>query len=668
LAHGAWRRLRNVTLVVAACAATSEWASWLHPRAFVDVAVFPVAGVALAALLLLEPRDWHGALVGAAAAVVVVQLLHGTGAAPSVVLGLAAECEAVVGALLLRWYARGHFRLARVQDLFALIAAASLASTVGGVLACAAAAVANAPVELATAGYQHGLADFFGIIVVTPAVLAWLGTRPARGRRPSRLETVALASAVVGVTFLAFRLWADPLAYAAVLLLVWAALRFGVRGVAGAALAMVAIADWATARGTGPFAGAASSADERMLLLQVFVAVTALAVLSLAVALEERDVAELGRRVAAERFRRTFDYAPLGMAVATLDGRLVEANRALCRMLGYTASELIGASLSSFRDDPSGEHVLAARPEVVGSREQRYAAANGNLVWVEVYEARLRGVDGTPEHKIVLMRDITERKELEDQLVHAQKMGAVGRLAGGIAHDFNNVLAVMRGQAELLQDDLAVLERARARVESMQRATDRAAGLTDDLMSFSRRRVAEPVIVDLNELICSLESVILQLLGDAVALELRPGARHPAVFADPNRLEQAIVNLVLNARDAMPFGGRLTIVTSNAKPARRGGPASRLPPAVVLTVSDDGVGIDAQTQSRIFEPFFTTKPPGSGTGLGLSTTEAIVRSCQGSIAVRSEAGAGSSFVITLPGVELADALGAVRHTLQGSNR
>src|SRR5439155_11345398 len=214
----------------------------------------------------------------------------------------------------------------------------------------------------------------------------------------------------------------------------------------------------------------------------------------------------------------------------------------------------------------------------------------------------------------------------------------------------NNVLAVMRGQAELLQDDLAVLDRARARVESMQRATDRAAGLTDDLMSFSRRRVDEPVVVDMNDLIVSLESMILQLLGNAITLELRPAARHPAVFADPNRLEQAIVNLVLNARDAMPLGGRLMIVTSNAKQARRSGPGSRLPPAVVLTVSDDGVGIDAQTRSRIFEPFFTTKPPGSGTGLGLSTTEAIVRSCQGSIAVHSEAGAGASFVISLPGV------------------
>src|SRR5207244_1002109 len=185
---------------VAACAAATEWASWLYPRPFVDVAVLPVAGVALAALLLLEPRDWHGALVGVAAVVVVVQLLNGMGVASSLVLGLAAEGEAV-----------------------------------------------------------------------------------------------ALAGAVVGVTILAFRLWADPLAYAAVLLLVWAALRFGVRGVAGAALAMVAIADWATARGTGPFAGAASSSDDRTLLLQVFVAGRSLAVMRLAVALEGRDLAA-GRR------------------------------------------------------------------------------------------------------------------------------------------------------------------------------------------------------------------------------------------------------------------------------------------------------------------------------------------------------------------------------------
>ncbi len=218
-------------------------------------------------------------------------------------------------------------------------------------------------------------------------------------------------------------------------------------------------------------------------------------------------------------------------------------------------------------------------------------------------------------------------------------MESVGRLAGGLAHDFNNVLAVMRGQVELLQDDLEVLDSARARIDSVQRATDRAAALTDDLMAFSRQRVDEPQPFDLHELLQGVRELLHQVLGDSVTLELELEATATTIVADANRLEQAVLNLVVNARDAMPAGGRVIITTHNEPAPSR---------ALVLRVGDTGAGMDPATRARIFEPFFTTKPPGFGTGLGLSTTDDIVRAAGGTIEVDSRRGHGTTFTLTFP--------------------
>jgi signal transduction histidine kinase len=210
---------------------------------------------------------------------------------------------------------------------------------------------------------------------------------------------------------------------------------------------------------------------------------------------------------------------------------------------------------------------------------------------VELSEFRLRHADGAPDHRILFVQDVSEPTTLRHQLVHAQKMESVGRLAGGIAHDFNNLLAIMRGQVELLQDDLALIERARARIDSVQRATDRAAALTDDLMAFSRRRVDQPETFDLHELLRSLRELLHQLVGPTVSLELEFEADVATILADPNRLEQAVMNLAVNARDAMPSGGRLTFGTSNVSVADG-------PSYVVLAVRDTGIGMDESTPRR----------------------------------------------------------------------
>jgi two-component system, cell cycle sensor histidine kinase and response regulator CckA len=633
------------TVVVgAATAAAAQWVHWLHPGAAVAAAAAPAVGVVLAALLLLAPSRWPGPLAAGALAVGAVSLADHLGAGLAIGAALATVAAATTAAVLLRWYGGGRFGLARVQELLALIVAAALGAVVGAAIATFALALARdlSSGDLWRAAWQYALADGFGMVLVGAAVLTMVEPPGPARHRGGRLEAVALALAVVLVSAFALGRWDDPLAFSAALVLGWAALRFGPRGVALSAVVMVGVASWAAARTTGPFTALTDPSDA-VVVLQMFVAVTLFAMLALALALDERDAAEAARWAATERFRRTFHDSPVAMAVATLDGRIVETNRALCELLGQPDHRLVGTTLRSLRAEDSGEHEVtrsaAAGSDTLDPPESRLVNARGESVWVEITENRLRRQEGTPELVVVVLRDVTERKGLQQQLLHAQKMESVGRLAGGIAHDFNNVLAIMRGQVELLQDDLEVLESARARIDSVQRATDRAAALTDDLMAFSRQRVDEPEAFDLHDLLRGVRELLHQVLGATVALELHLDASPATIVADPNRIEQAVLNLAVNARDAMPTGGRLTITTSTGPTPSR---------AVTLTATDTGAGMDAATQARVFEPFFTTKPPGLGTGLGLSTTDDIIRSAGGTIEVRSERGKGTTFTLTFP--------------------
>jgi signal transduction histidine kinase len=254
-----------------------------------------------------------------------------------------------------------------------------------------------------------------------------------------------------------------------------------------------------------------------------------------------------------------------------------------------------------------------------------------------------------------------ERKRVEEalqgsraQVRQLQKMEAVGRLAGGIAHDFNNLLTVISGHSQLLLRELGADDPSRGQVEVIEATADRAALLTRQLLAFSRKQVLAPAVLDLNDVVPSMTGILQRLIGENLELVFRPGPALGRVRVDPGQLEQVIVNLVVNARDAMPEGGRITLETSNVdlddEYARRHGGASP-GPHVRLTVADTGTGMDAETQSRIFEPFFTTKAPGQGTGLGLATVYGVVSQSGGSIAVASEPGVGSTFTIDFPRVE-----------------
>jgi nitrogen-specific signal transduction histidine kinase len=250
--------------------------------------------------------------------------------------------------------------------------------------------------------------------------------------------------------------------------------------------------------------------------------------------------------------------------------------------------------------------------------------------------------------------DITERKKLEERLRQSQKMESVGRLAGGIAHDFNNLLTVITGYSELMLSQLEERSPLVKEVEEIKRAGERASSLTQQLLAFSRRQVLQPRVIDLNEVVSRVEKMLRRLIGEDVELRTVPGAGLWSVKADPGQIEQVLVNLVVNARDAMPGGGVLTIETGNVfldeeyslghLPARSGH-------YVMLAVSDTGVGMDERTKSQVFEPFFTTKESGKGTGLGLSTVYGIVKQSGGYIWVYSEPGKGSTFKVYIPRTE-----------------
>ena len=371
-----------------------------------------------------------------------------------------------------------------------------------------------------------------------------------------------------------------------------------------------------------------------------------------------RKEAEEAMRRSEERFRRLFDSNTIGIVIADLSGGTLEANDAYLDMMGYGRDELLAGRLSWDEITPpeyrERDQAAVAQLRQTGAAkpwEKEMLRKDGKLVPVLMGLAMLSASEGTCIAYIV---DLSSRKLLEEQLRLSQKMEAVGQLAGGVAHDFNNLLTAILGYGSLLASRLAPGAPGREEIDEILRASERAAALTKQLLAFSRKQVLEPVVLDVNELVRNLEKLLRRLIEEDVELVTRLDSSVASVRADPGQLEQVIMNLVVNARDAMPHGGKLTIETANADldetyaqrhvtvhPGRY----------VMVAVSDTGIGMDAATKQHIFEPFFTTKEKGKGTGLGLSTVYGIVKQSGGNIWVYSEPGKGTTFKVYLPRVE-----------------
>jgi two-component system cell cycle sensor histidine kinase/response regulator CckA len=381
-------------------------------------------------------------------------------------------------------------------------------------------------------------------------------------------------------------------------------------------------------------------------------------VLGVATDITERKRAEEALRRSEASYRGLVEHAAYGIYRVTAGGKFLMVNPALFMMLGYgSADELL--KIDVVRDvyvDPAARARILAQCEQVGSaiEEVAWKRRDGSVITVRLNGRPVRAPDGAIECFEFIVDDVTDQRALEERLRQTQKMEAVGRLAGGIAHDFNNLLTAILGSVDFLRRALGPEHPEHAETEEIQKAAVRAADLTRQLLAFSRQQVLAPKILELDALVTNLEKMLRRLIGEDVELRFAAKASRAAVRADPGQIEQVIVNLVVNARDAMPRGGRLTIETACVDlDAAYAWEHGTVEPGryVMLAVTDTGVGIDRAAQARLFEPFFTTKEFGKGTGLGLATVYGIVKQSGGYVWVYSEPGRGATFKVYLPRVE-----------------
>ncbi|HET9223584.1 MAG TPA: PAS domain S-box protein, partial [Roseiflexaceae bacterium] len=370
----------------------------------------------------------------------------------------------------------------------------------------------------------------------------------------------------------------------------------------------------------------------------------------------ERRQAEAALRESEERYRLISENTSDLIAIFDQAGHFYYASPSHQQTLGYDPATLIGRPVIDLMhpDDiePVRQANLQSRAGGAGGSSPvtfRYRHADGSWRWLEA-SAAITVRQDTP-FVISVGRDVTERRRLETQFQQSQKMESIGRLAGGLAHDFNNLLTVMTGYGEIARENLSPTDPAREDLGELLQAAERATGLTRQLLAFARKQAIEPRVLNLNDLIVDMGRLLRRLIGEDVELLTHPAPDLDQVKVDRGQIEQVIVNLAINARDAMPEGGKLTIETKNASlDALYAQQHLEISAGdyVMLAVSDTGVGMDAEVQSHLFEPFFTTKPAGKGTGLGLATCYGIIKQHGGSIGVYSEVGLGTSFKIYLP--------------------
>jgi hypothetical protein len=337
------------------------------------------------------------------------------------------------------------------------------------------------------------------------------------------------------------------------------------------------------------------------------------------------------------------------MWILDSNGQHLEANAAACTLYGYSADEFANLSVGDIQSPDDTRRFLTElhNPARPAASEWRHHTKDGR--WIDM-EIALHTIQfGNDSAELAVLMDITGRRQLEDQLRQSQKMEALGLLTGGVAHDFNNLLTIINGYSQIILGKLGENDPNRHFAEQIVKAAERAGELTSRLLQFSRRRVPQAKVIDLNQVVNSLGTMIRRLLGEEIELQLNLAADLGNVNADAGRIEQVLLNLAVNSRDAMPHGGTLTIETANIA-LEKGGVAK--PGAyIAVTVKDTGTGMDAATQAHAFEPFFTTKRSGAGTGLGLYTVAGIVKQSGGAVQLTSDLGKGTSFRVYLPRVD-----------------
>ena len=604
--------------------------------------IWPPTGIALAALVLggrrMAAPVWVGALI--------VNLLIGGSPLTAALIACGNTLEALVAAeLLARAGFRGSFESRREVRDFALIAGllAPLCAALGGATSLLVTGTIEAKGWLPTAALWWA-GDATGALVVGPLVLTWL--RPARSVPLRRwVGTLLVTIAASSLAFAAPRMGVElrsALLVVPISSVVWAALRLGPRGAATACALLCLVAVVGTALTGGPLAGLEGS----LAPVPLWLFITAAAMLSLLLTAlnAERGSAEVATRVSNERFANAFEHAPIGMAMVTDDGLVLDANPRIARMLISDPERLRGQPISTWLAEPLEGVVraaLAVRAEDPPSLVQVTDEAGERREW----NVRVSRIPLSERKRAFLLQaeDVTESRVnaaalevLNDQLVHAQRMDSVGNLAGGIAHDFNNLLQAIGANLELAQHP-SCSQATRAKVlDNASDAVRRAAALTSRLLAFSHRSPVQRVPVDLNQTLQRAREMLVRLLPENVSLDVSVGTQPAMALVDETQLDQVLMNLCVNARDAMPQGGRIDLRIEVDDQW------------IVLSSTDQGTGVPPELRQRIFEPFFTTKARGQGTGFGLSVVFGIVRAHDGEIHVEDGPEGGARFVVRLP--------------------
>jgi len=622
--------------------------------------VWPPTGLAIAALALWGLRFWPAVLVGAF-------LANATTSIPmpaALAIGVGNTLEAMIAARLLR---DGRTRLVfddlgAVRTLVGVAAPAGAfaSATIGVATLWIAGVISSSGVPSAFGLWWAG--DYLGALVIAPVLVAFSdAARP----RLDRAATVTLGVWVTGAvlaTALVFgnfvpSTFLQPAQYAYLLFpfVIGAALRFGPRGASVLTLTVAFLAVLYTVRGGGPFA--MRSVPSTDVTLMIYIAVLATTGLFLSPTVARRLKAESLLREAHAHLQAVINSSPLAIYTMDAEGDVRSWNPAAETLYGWRSDEVIGGPLTLITRDLADQRDLrdrVFRGETLRGIETTAHKKDGAAVTLSLAAAPVHDAVGSVTGVLFIAADLTDVRRLEIQYRQAQKMEAVGRLAGGIAHDFNNLLTAILGTTGLLLDSLDQSSQARLDVEEIEKAAKRAAGLTRQLLVFSRKQVLEPRILDLNAVVGDLHGMLVRLIGEDIKLQTKLAPELGTVHSDPGQLQQAIVNLVVNSRDAMPKGGVLTIETENVElDPRELEPHTLTRPGkyVLLAVHDTGIGMDAATKARLFEPFFTTKEPGKGTGLGLATVYSIVKQSGGYIWAYSEPGHGTTFKIYLPRVQ-----------------
>ncbi len=370
----------------------------------------------------------------------------------------------------------------------------------------------------------------------------------------------------------------------------------------------------------------------------------------------ERKRAEGAIRLSEARLRTLVESLPHSIALKNLDLQYVIVNESYARGFGQTASHLVGLTDFDLLEQAQAEQAMIEDFNILAANEtsesESESIENGEIKVRHIAKIPVRDNHGITTGLLVVLSDFSERRRLELALLQSQKMEAVGRLAGGVAHDFNNLLTVISSYTQLIMDDLKPEQEIYSSVDEIRKASDRASNLTRQLLAFSRKSISEPRILDLNAVITDMEKMFRRIIGEDIEMQLRQETNIGRIFADPGHIEQVLTNLVVNARDAMPLGGKLTVTTrtfhSEGEQRDCGGFDIRKETYSVLEVTDTGVGMSPEVKARIFEPFFTTKGTGKGTGLGLATVFGIVNQSSGYIQVHSQPGQGTTFRVFLP--------------------